>query len=151
MSRTLEILVSAKNALVQRGWTKNTFVDTAGCLCTVGAINLVAMNDPDGSFPGQVYKADCVDYTDEYLAWREGPEKEVKAAVEALRTVLAEDNLMGTWTDEIYDEATDSYVERQIPRFADPVEFNDAVAQSVDDVLAVFDKAIARLSEPAAA
>lgn len=126
----IEILEGAKRAITERGWTKGTLVDNNGCVCTVGALNVVIYGGPEPESPR---------WDEEYDEWY----AKTRLSVEAQRALVAviPTEKFATWTDTKWNEETGKWEDVQVP-IEDVVDFNDKPETTVEDVLAIFDAAI---------
>lgn len=136
MTDTIAILVSAKRALVEKGWTKHVLEDDKGCLCTIGAIQYAIHGE---AIPNP-------DYNDEdaYAAYRERRDlsnqviRTVEQAIPVDRRPI--------YVDENFNEETQQWYDIEVVGDPDVADFNDDERTTLDDVLALLDAAIAKVS-----
>jgi hypothetical protein len=97
-----EVLIKAAELIEAKGWTQKQFQDSAGCLCTVGAIVLAGggsfrynedglpddYDDPsDAGFGiGDALAAVEAVVGPELVTWNDDPDREQSEVVDALRT-----------------------------------------------------------------
>ena len=125
----LDIFIGAKQALADKGWTKNTMVDDNGCVCTLGALNVAAFGDPLGGLSDQ-----------------DADKRAVRTdAVRILESLIPAD-LLGTYTDERYDSDSDRWVTEELPVDPDVADFNDREETELGDIFALLDLAIDKVT-----